>query len=269
MRFITLVLVTLCMGGAALFAQPVITPGGVSNAAGVASTTAIAPGSLVSIYGSNLAAALTQASTVPLSTTLGSTSVTFNNIPAPLLFVAGGQINAQVPWEVSGSSAQVVVTNAGTNSAAATATVAPAVPGIFAYCADAPACTVNDAIAYGNSDYLFAWPTGSVAGLTTHAAKINDPTTLVILATGLGPVNPPVATGGIPTDGLLHQTVTTPTVTVGGVAAQVVFCGMSPYVGVYQLNIVIQPGTPTGNAIPVQITANGVKSNAPVIAVTN
>jgi uncharacterized protein (TIGR03437 family) len=261
-KSITLVLLTICMGSAALFAQPVVTPGGVSNAAGVASSTSIAPGSLVSIYGSNLAAALTQASTVPLSTTLGSTSVTFNNIPAPLLFVAGGQINAQVPWEVSGSSAQVVVTNAGANSAAVTATLAPAVPGIFAY-------NNTMAIAYGNSDYLFAWPTGSVAGLTTHAAKINDPTTLVILATGLGPVNPAVATGGVPTDGGLHPTTTTPTVTVGGVAAQVVFSGMSPYVGVYQLNIVIQPGTPTGDAIPVVITMNGVKSNAPVIAVTN
>lgn len=253
----------MCVGGAAALAQtPVITPGGVANAAGTASSTAVSPGSLVSIYGSNLAGALTQATSIPLSTTLGSTSVTFNNIPSPLLFVFGSQINAQVPWEVTGSTAQVVVTNGGVKSAPVSTAIAPAVPAIFAY-------TGNLAIAYGNSDQAFAWAAGSVSGVTSHAAKIGDPTTLVILATGLGPVSPAVPTGGLPPTGA-SPTTTTPTVTVGGVPAQVVFSGMINFaVGVYQINIVIQPGTPTGSAIPLQISMNGITSNAPTIAVSN
>lgn len=263
MKLPALILALISAGGVALHAQtPVITPGGVANAAGTASSTAIAPGSLVSIYGSNLAGALTQAGSIPLSTTLSSTSVTFNNIPAPLLFVVGSQINAQVPWEVTGTTAQVVVTNGGTKSAPVSATLAPAVPAIFAY---------NDsmAIAYGNSDQAFAWPTGAVAGATSHPAKIGDPTTLVILATGLGPVTPAVPTGGLPPTGA-SPTTGTPNVTIGGVPAQVVFCGMINFaVGVYQINVVIQPGTPTGNAIPVQITMNGITSNSPTIAVSN
>ena len=56
---------------------------------------------------------------------------------------------------------------------------------------------------------------------------------------------------------------------VGGVKAQVVFSGLYPYaVGVHQINIIIQPGTPTGDAIPIQIQMNGVTSrNDATIAV--
>jgi uncharacterized protein (TIGR03437 family) len=50
----------------------------------------------------------------------------------------------------------------------------------------------------------------------------------------------------------------------------VVFAGMTPqFVGVYQVNIVIAAGTPTGNSVPLQISMNGVTSRADVtIAVT-
>jgi uncharacterized protein (TIGR03437 family) len=259
------------VGSISVFAQtPVIdSVKGVQNGASFAPGQAVAPGSLVSLFGSNLANSQALASTIPISTKLGTTTVTFNGIPAPLSFVRGDQINAQVPWELSGTSAQVVVTNGSSSSSPLTASLAPAGPGIFAYCVDAPACTNNLAIAYGNLDYQFAWTAGSIAGVTTHAAKINDQGTLVILATGLGAVSPSIPTGDIPPAGKFSSAVTTPTVTVGGVPAQVVFTGIVGYVGVFQINIIIQPGTPTGPAVPVQITVNGVKSNAPTIAVTN
>jgi uncharacterized protein (TIGR03437 family) len=130
---------------------------------------------------------------------------------------------------------------------------------------------VGQAIAYGNSDGQLAAPPGSVPGLTTHPAKIGDTSTLVILATGLGAVNPPVTTGSAVTDGLVHQTVVNPTVMVGGVEAQLIFSGIQPqFPGVYQLNIVIAPGTPTGDAIPLQLAMNGITTTDQVtIAVTN
>ena len=86
----------------------------------------------------------------------------------------------------------------------------------------------------------------------------------------MGPVNPPLKTGDKANDGQFHQTATMPQVTVGGVPAQVVFAGMTPqFVGVYQVNIVIAAGTPTGNAIPLRISMNGVTSRDDVtIAVT-
>ena len=74
------------------------------NAASNAKGVSVSPGSLVSIYGTALASTLANADSIPLSTTLGNVTVTFNNIPAPLLYVSSApqQINAQVPWELAG-----------------------------------------------------------------------------------------------------------------------------------------------------------------------
>jgi trimeric autotransporter adhesin len=239
---------------------PVISPGGVLNGASFDKTgQPIPPGALVSVFGTNLTAATATASSVPLSTNLSGVSVTINGVAAPMLAVVKtpdyDQLNLQVPWEVSTSgTAQVVVSRNGVTSAPQTITMGPAAPGIFAF-------NGTQAVAYGNSDGAIAAAVNAGLPFTSHPAKILDPTTLVILCTGLGPVNPPVRTGSDANDGLLHQAVTQPTVTVGGVPAQVVFAGMTPqFVGVYQLNIVIAAGTPTGNAIPIRITSNGVTS---------
>ena len=229
---------------------PSVAAGGVLNGASFAKGQAVAAGSLISIFGSNLSAGTAQADTIPLSTKLGNVSVTLNGANAPLLFVSAGQINAQLPWEVADGTAQVVVNNNGTSSAPITFQVGPS-PGIFS--------AGSQAIAYGNSDGQLAAAPGAISGLTTHPAKIGDPSTLVVLATGLGPVNPPLQTGNDVTDGQLHKTLNNPTVLVGGVPAQVVFCGMTPqFVGVYQINIVIAAGTPTGNAVPIQLQMNGI-----------
>ncbi|HEY9141983.1 MAG TPA: hypothetical protein VIN93_13890 [Bryobacteraceae bacterium] len=257
---------------AMVFAQtPVVAQGGVLNAASFALNQGVAPGSLVSIFGTNLAANLAQADTIPLSTSLGNVTVTFNNLPAPLLFVNhdpvnGDQINAQLPYEVPTGSGQVVVNRGGVASAPANVNVISAAPGIFAV-----NFGVGQAIAYGNSDGQFAAPVGSIPGLTTHPAKIGDPTTLVILATGLGAVTPPVTTGSAVTDGQIHYTVVNPTVLVGGVETQLIFSGLQPqFPGVYQLNIIIAPGTPTGDAIPLQLVMDGITTtNQVTIAVTD
>jgi uncharacterized protein (TIGR03437 family) len=60
-------------------------------------------------------------------------------------------------------------------------------------------------------------------------------------------------------------------VLVGNVAAQVVFSGILPgFPGVYQINIIIQAGTPTGNAVPLQIQMGGITtSSSTTIAVSN
>ncbi len=131
-------------------AQPSVTAGGVLNGASFATGQPVAPGSLVSIFGTNLASTSSAATSVPLSTLLGGVTVTFNNIAAPLNYVSGTQINAQLPFELTGSStAQVVVTNNGTASAAQSLQVASVAPGIFAL-------TGGQAVAYGNTDYQFA-----------------------------------------------------------------------------------------------------------------
>ena len=56
---------------------------------------------------------------------------------------------------------------------------------------------------------------------------------------------------------------------VGGQPVNVVFSGLSPqFVGVNQINVTLPAGTPTGNAVPLQISIGGiVTANTITIAV--
>src|SRR6266566_5167307 len=107
----------LLLGSVAFAQMSIIEQGGIVNAAGLGHSTTIAPGSLISIFGTNLASALSSASSPTLSTTLGDVnSVTLNGMPVPLSFVSAGQINAQAPWELIPGAANVVVTRGGLSS---------------------------------------------------------------------------------------------------------------------------------------------------------
>ncbi|MCL4401829.1 MAG: hypothetical protein M1436_04065, partial [Acidobacteria bacterium] len=101
--------------------KPVVFADGVVNGASFvrkgASGWGVAPRSLVSIFGRDLAATSAAAQQEPLPTQLAGTSVKFNGIPAPLLFVSPEQINAQLPGALLASvaaagTASVVVTTA-------------------------------------------------------------------------------------------------------------------------------------------------------------
>src|SRR5262249_26080052 len=72
---------------------PRINSSGVVNIANFQTT--LTPGSVASIYGTNLAADATASS--PLPNILGGACVTLNNLSVPLLLTSGGQINFQIP----------------------------------------------------------------------------------------------------------------------------------------------------------------------------
>jgi uncharacterized protein (TIGR03437 family) len=193
-----------------------------------------------------------------------------NGIAAPLLSTFHGpdfdQLNVQLPWEAAlilppttAGTARVIVSRNGVPSAPANLLVAPAAPGIFTF-----QTGPGQAVAYGNADSAIAAPVTAALPFARHPAKIGDPNTLVILATGLGPVDHAVKSGDIPSAGVLARTLTTPTVLVGGVPAQVIFSGLIAFVGVYQINIVIAPGTPTGDAVSLQIRMNGITTRSDV-----
>jgi uncharacterized protein (TIGR03437 family) len=237
------------------FGQTAVTPGGVVNAASFASSQAVAPGSIVAIFGTQLASQLAQADSVPLATSLAGVSVTFNNVQAPLQFVSSGQINAQVPLEVNpAGSANVVVNNNGNLSAVATVPVTQLAPGVFQFNNHAIAVNVTDPKSQRYA--TISAPSGAIQGLTTFPAQVGD--TLFLYATGLGPVTPAVPTGAAATG--VTSTNTAPTVMVGGVPAMVTFAGLAPlYPGVYQVNFVI-PSVPSGSAVPLQIQMGTITS---------
>jgi uncharacterized protein (TIGR03437 family) len=241
----------------ALAQTPVVTENGVLNGASFAVGQPVTAGSLVSIFGTGLAPELMQASSVPLPYSLGVVSVTFNSIPAPLLFVAPTQINAQLPFELPSSGVvSVVVTRGGTPSSPRNVQLGPSSPAIFTLSSG-----TGQAIAI-NPDGSLAAPQGSVPGVPTRPAAPGS--VVVILGAGLGAVNPAGRTAFNSSDAI-RNTTTTPTVLVGGRQANVLFSGLSPeFVGVNQVNVQIPEGVVGGDRVPLQIRMGSSASSGQV-----
>ena len=124
------------------------------------------------------------------------------------------------------------------------------------------------------------FPPRRITGVNTHPFSIGtqgqNGHALILWCTGLGAVTPAIADGAnsYNADGslTLRNTVAQPpsdlVVMVGGVQAQVLFSGLAPaFVSENQVDVLLGPGTPTGSAVPVQITVNGVTTNQVTIAV--
>jgi uncharacterized protein (TIGR03437 family) len=87
-----------------------------------------------------------------------------------------------------------------------------------------------------------------------------------IYCTGLGAVNPPAQTGGVPPDPP-PQVVDKVQASIGGLPAPVLYAGVAPgYAGLYQINAQIPIGTPSGPQ-PLQIIQNGAASNTVTVTV--
>src|SRR5262249_36865454 len=111
---------------------PKISDSGIVNAVTYDKNAPVAQGSYAAIFGSQLAAGIAVAASIPLATQLTNVSVTFDGVQAPLAFVSDGQINAQVPWETQSGNSTVVVTNNGAKSAPQTVKVGNFSPGVYA-----------------------------------------------------------------------------------------------------------------------------------------
>jgi uncharacterized protein (TIGR03437 family) len=235
-----------------LTAPPSVPANAVLNAASFATDVAVAPGAIVAIFGSNLAVGSMPATQSPLPIELDQTSVTFNGVAAPLFYVSPGQINAQVPFSIPSGSVSVQVSRGTSTSTAEMVNIASASPGIF---------IVNQANQTGAIVHL----SGTV--VTTSAPAVAGEY-LSIYCTGLGPLNMAVQSGTAgPTTAPLPQTVTTPTVTIGGTAAVVAYSGLAPgFVGLYQVNVQVPAGLTAGNQ-QIQIVTGAAASNTATLAI--
>ena len=101
----------------------------------------VAPGELVTLFGSGLGPTAGLGATLDaqgrIASSLGGTSVLFDGVPAPLLYVGANQINVVVPFAVANRSAtQIVVQANGLTSAPTTMGVVAIVPGVFSLSSD-------------------------------------------------------------------------------------------------------------------------------------
>lgn len=225
----------------------------VKNAASFVTGQGFAPGSYISIFGTDLADATQVVSTPALPVSLSDVSVSFDadgvSEPGRLHFVNPGQVNVQIPWEFQGkASVAVKVMVGGLQSYVVNVPLAQYAPGIFEAGGVAAVQDVNYA-------------------LVNQARPARRGEAIQIYVNGLGPVSNRPGSGELSPAVALAQTTATPTVTIGGVQAQVIFSGMTPnVVGLYQVNVIVPENAPSGNQT-LTVAIGGVTSKGATLPV--
>jgi uncharacterized protein (TIGR03437 family) len=217
------------------------------NAASL-TTGPVAPGSLISIFGSNLADATEFAPAAWLPRSLGGATLSINGAVAPLVFVSPSQINAQVPFGAPAGPASAVLQLTGMPPVSIEFSIAPAAPGIFTNGANQASVR--------NADGSF----------NTSGNPANTGSRVSVYLTGLGAVAPPVSDGEPASTDVPVRAVHPVTARIGQNDASVVFAGLSPgSAGVYQVDLL---AAATGDGLyPLVVTVNGVASNAAWISI--
>lgn len=226
------------------WSSPTFAAGGVVN--GASFLADIAPGSLASVFGVNLATAEAWAASIPLPVELGRMQVLVNNMPVPLLYVSPLQVNFQMPAGTPVGPVRVTVLNNSLGSVGRSADVTINVNQV------APAIFNDPAAGVGAIH---------VAGerVKTNARPARGGDYVEIYATGLGSVHA--------TD-LGQQTDLPVTVLLDGQPLKdVPYAGLSGnYVGLYQVNARIPAGISAG-AHRVALEIGGKRSGEVLIQV--
>jgi uncharacterized protein (TIGR03437 family) len=225
--------------------HPVISS--VVNTASYLRGAPVSPGEIVAIFGSGLGpktlASYTLTSNGTIPTTVAATQVTFDGIPAPILYASDGQTGVQIPYGIGSTSTVVSVVYQGiAPTATVTLPVAIGAPGIF---------TVNQS---GTGEAAVANQDGTVNSAANPAAKGS---VISLFATGEGQTYPKSVEGTItPVNGPYPPPVEPVAVSIGGVGTQVKFVGEAPasITGLLQVNVQVPANIPSGaNAVVLQL----------------
>jgi uncharacterized protein (TIGR03437 family) len=237
---------------------PVISPGGAVSAASFAARNPLPPGAYISIFGANLAPGAAEAAALPLPTELNTVSVTAAGQPVGLNFVSSGQINAVLPFGLTVDSAQqIVVRHGNALSTPEAVSVSEAQPAVF----------TQNFSGLGPGVVVGVRPDGAQFQVGPGSRlRVGD--AAVIYCAGLGLVDQPVEASQAAPGDPLARTVNGVSVEIGGVAANVFFAGLAPgFAGLYQINAIVQPGTPSGESVPLKLTVNEIENPTVTVAV--
>jgi uncharacterized protein (TIGR03437 family) len=231
---------------------PFIPPAGIESVTGPTPDGTVAPGSLMSIYGQNLAPGLQIGPANPLSQYIGNITVTVGDFLLPLVFVSPNQISAQVPWELADGAYTLVIHSAGQPDVAGTFTVSRNAPGIFTQ--------ANDQ----NLQLALALHADGTPVNVKSPASLGEQITLY--ATGLGPYDHP-AVDGFPA-ATAFQIADTVVVNCGDVQASADSAAPAAgMVGVSTVKLTIVSGMPAGSNANLTIAVNGKASSQVVLPI--
>jgi uncharacterized protein (TIGR03437 family) len=231
----------------ALYAKaPFISDAGVRNAAADTPVKGVAPGSLISIYGANLADHLEIGPASPLAQTLGGTMVMLDDRLLPLIYVSPDQINAQLPGDIEPGKYKLTVRTDGTADVKAEFTVVRNAPGLF----------LNTV---GTTDYVLAIHEDGSIVMPNSPAKRNE--VITVLGTGFGPYKQAALEGFAVPETPVNPLVDPVEVTANGVKLTTTSSSAATgFVGISAIKFRLTKELPTGN-VELKLTSNGQPSN--------
>lgn len=230
-------------------ADPVayISPAGVVNGAGTTPQTAVAPGSVASLFGLNLSSGVFLGQGNPLVQTLGGLTAHMGDRLLPLFFVSPTQINLQLPDDLAPGPQNLSVSVQGQPDIQVPFTVAQDAPGLFPQVID------------GQTFAVAVHADGSSVTPTAPAAQGE---VLTVYGTGFGATTPARPEGFAVPDTPAYPLVDTASIQVGGVAVQPTNAfALAGSIGVDAIQFLIAPGLPTATNAQLTITVNGQASN--------
>jgi uncharacterized protein (TIGR03437 family) len=227
-------------------AAPVLFRNGTVNVFNRVSGGALAPGTIVEVYGSGLASSTATPGMLPLPNIFNGTLVVVGGFQVPLYYLSDGQLDAEIAVNLPANQQHAIVVSAnGALTIPDSIDVVPVQLGVAAY-------TDGHVIAQHGADFSYV----------TASSPAKPSEVLVIYLSGMGPTNPAVKSGD-PAPGAepLARVTLTPTVMVDGQNADVGFAGLSPgFVGLYQVNFTVPPTAKNGD-LNLVLIQNGVTAN--------
>jgi uncharacterized protein (TIGR03437 family) len=242
---------------------PQIAPAGIRNAAGDTPDGTVAPGSIISIYGANLATELAIGPTNPLAQTIGDIYVTVNDGILPLIFVSPTQINAQLLSSLGEGDYTLKVHITGKPDVVGTFKVKRNAPGVF-YNLTQDGMPLVAALHQDGSPITQDSP--------AHLGE-----TISFYGTGLGSYDRPIIDGFLLPSTDIYKLLdpvkvlaSVPTSAPAGASAAAVqpvtrdpaFAGgAAGMVGTSLIKITLDKDLPASNVLELSITVNGSQSN--------
>ena len=233
-------------------AVPYVPPNGLRNAAGTTPDTAVAPGSIVSIYGANLTEETVVGPPSPLAQTLGGLLLRIGDRMLPLFFVSPEQINALLPWDLEDGEHAVVIHRDGQSDVTVTFTTTRNAPGLFS--------VLRDELVY----QLALHPDGSLVSLESPA-RYGE--TITLLGTGFGPYQRKPAEGFAVPATPDYPLIDPVEIVQGDIVLTPEFAGAAVgFIGLDAVRLVIPEGLPVGS-LEIKVRVNGHESNTVLLPV--
>jgi uncharacterized protein (TIGR03437 family) len=219
---------------------------------------ALAPGSMVSAFGVDLATDLKVANSQPLPTELAGTTVTITDATgseykAQLFFVSPGQINYLMPEGVALGKALVMIKSGSGHTSAGAVEIAPTAPGLFTAAASGQGLA-----------------TALVLRVKANGQQVYEPVAHYDAATGAFTPKPiDVSLAGEQVYLIFYGTgfryrnsLNSVSMEMGGVVANVLYASVAPgYAGLDQINVPAPSSLAGRGEVDVVLTVDGRKAN--------